>query len=105
MQRLDSKHISGINYFERQGFLVLDSVTVRNLELLESQSDAARSRSLLKIIDHTKTAMGARLLRSWLMRPSVNRGEINARLDAVEELHASTMICDALRRLLNDVQT
>ncbi len=104
MQRLDSKHISGINYFERQGFLVLDTVTVRNLELLESQSDAARSRSLLKIIDHTKTAMGARLLRSWLMRPSVNRGEINARLDAVEELHASTMICDALRRHLNDIQ-
>ncbi|MCP9493739.1 MAG: DNA mismatch repair protein MutS [Pyrinomonadaceae bacterium MAG19_C2-C3] len=104
MQRLDSKHIGGINYFERQGFLVLDSVTVRNLELLESQSDAARSRSLLKIIDHTKTAMGARLLRSWLMRPSVNRGEINARLDAVEELHASTMNCDALRRLLNEVQ-
>lgn len=104
MQRLDSKHISGINYFERQGFLILDGVTVRNLELLESQSDAAKSRSLLNIIDHTKTAMGARLLRSWLMRPSVNRGEINARLDAVEELHASTMICDALRRLLNDVQ-
>lgn len=104
MQRLDSKHINGISYFERQEFLVLDSVTVRNLELLESQSDAARSRSLLKIIDHTKTAMGARLLRSWLMRPSVNRGEINARLDAVEELHASTMTCDALRRYLNDVQ-
>ncbi len=104
MQQLESKHISGINYFGRQEYLVLDAVTVRNLELLESQSDAAHSRSLLKIIDHTKTAMGARLLRSWLMRPSLKRGEINARLNAVEELYGSAMTCDALRRYLGDVQ-
>ena len=56
---------------------MLDGVTVRNLELVEGLSDGATS--LLKVIDETVTGMGARLLRAWLLRPSVKRGEIEAR--------------------------
>ncbi len=96
-------HVTDINYFEAQDHLVLDAVTARNLELVESQSDANRAHSLLSVIDVTVTGMGARLLRSWLLRPSVRRGEIEARLSAVEELHRSQIKRDRLRTLLRDV--
>src|SRR5947209_5091607 len=102
-QRAAATHISDINYFEPQDHLILDQVTVRNLELVESQTGAARASSLLDVIDETVTGMGARLLRSWLLRPSVPRGEIEARHSAVEELHASQMKRDRLRALLKDV--
>jgi DNA mismatch repair protein MutS len=102
-QRAAATHISDITYFEAQDHLVLDQVTVRNLELIESQAGANRGSSLLDVIDETVTGMGARLLRSWLLRPSVRRGEIEARLTAVEELNASQMKRDRLRASLKDV--
>jgi DNA mismatch repair protein MutS len=100
-QRASASHITDIVYFEPQDHLVLDSVTVRNLELVEGLSDGATS--LLKVIDETVTGMGARLLRSWLLRPSVKRGEIEARHGAVAELHASQIKRDRLRLLLKEV--
>jgi len=102
-QRAAATHISDITYFEAQDHLILDQVTVRNLELVESQAGANRGSSLLDVIDETVTGMGARLLRSWLLRPSVRRGEIEARLTAVEELNASQMKRDRLRALLKEV--
>ncbi len=101
-QRAAAAHITDLVYFEPQDHLVLDAVTVRNLELVESLA-ATSGRSLLDIIDETVTGMGARLLRSWLLRPSVKRGEIEARLTAVEELRASQIKRDKLRRLLKEV--
>ena len=100
-QRASASHITDIVYFEPQDHLVLDSVTVRNLELVEGLSEGATS--LLKVIDETVTGMGARLLRSWLLRPSVKRGETEARHGAVAELHASHIKRDRLRGLLKDV--
>ena len=82
-QRETAAHVTDINYFETHDHLVLDAVTVRNLELIEAQNNAGRAHSLLGCIDATVTGMGARLLRSWLLRPSVRRGEIEARLAAV----------------------
>jgi DNA mismatch repair protein MutS len=102
-QRASATHISDITYFEPQDYLILDQVTVRNLELIESQAGKDRGSSLLDVIDETVTGMGARLLRSWLLRPSVRRGEIEARLAAVEELHASQMRRDRLRASLKEV--
>jgi len=89
-------------YFEPQDHLVLDSVTVRNLELVESLAGGS-GRSLLQVIDETVTGMGARLLRSWLLRPCVKRGEVEARLSAVQELFASQMRRDKLRARLKEV--
>ncbi|HEY0367092.1 MAG TPA: DNA mismatch repair protein MutS, partial [Pyrinomonadaceae bacterium] len=89
-------------YFEPQDHLVLDSVTVRNLELVESLAGGA-GRSLLQVIDETVTGMGARLLRAWLLRPCVKRGEVEARLAAVQELLASHVRRDKLRALLKEV--
>lgn len=102
-QRAGATHISDIIYFEPQDHLVLDHITVRNLELVEALGGTGVTRSLLDVIDETVTAMGARLLRSWLLRPSVRRGEIEARHGAVAELHGSHMKRDGLRSLLKEV--
>ena len=101
-QRAAAAHISDIVYFEPQDHLVLDQITVRNLELIEALG-AGASRSLLGVIDETVTGMGARLLRSWLLRPSIRRGEIEARHGAVAELHASHVKRDRLRALMKEV--
>jgi len=102
-QRAGAAHISDIVYFEPQDHLVLDHITVRNLELVEALGGSGVARSLLDTVDETVTGMGARLLRSWLLRPSIRRGEIEARHGAVAELHASHMKRDALRNLLKEV--
>jgi DNA mismatch repair protein MutS len=101
-QRAAAAHISDLIYFEPQDHLVLDSVTVRNLELIESLAGGS-GRSLLQVIDETVTGMGGRLLRSWLLRPSVKRGEVEARLAAVHDLFASQVRRDKLRTLLKEV--
>lgn len=101
-QRAAAAHITGLTYFQPQDHLVLDQVTVRNLELVESLGGAS-GRTLLSVIDETVTSMGARLLRSWLLRPCVKQGEVEARLAAVQDLFASQINRDKLRSLLKDV--
>jgi DNA mismatch repair protein MutS len=101
-QRAAADHITGLTYFEPQDHLVLDQVTVRNLELVESLGGAS-GRTLLSVIDETVTSMGARLLRSWLLRPCVKQGEVEARLAAVHDLFTSQINRDKLRSLLKEV--
>lgn len=101
-QRAAATHVTDLVYFEPQDNLILDLVTVRNLELVESLGKTA-GRSLLDVIDETVTGMGARLLRSWLLRPSVKRGEVETRLDAVDELRSSQRKRDSLRTMLKEV--
>ena len=102
-QRAAAAHVTDIGFFETHDHLVIDTVTCRNLELVESQGGGGRGASLLAVLDATVTGMGARLLRSWMLRPSVRRGEIEARLAAVEDLHRSQMRRDRTRTLLKDV--
>ncbi|HZT60900.1 MAG TPA: DNA mismatch repair protein MutS [Pyrinomonadaceae bacterium] len=102
-QRAAAAHVTDINFYETHEHLVLDSVTCRNLELVESQGQSGRGASLLDVLDATVTGMGARLLRSWLLRPSVRRGEIESRHSAVEELQRSQMRRDRVRSQLKDV--
>jgi DNA mismatch repair protein MutS len=102
-QRAAAAHVTDISFFETQDHLVLDAVTCRNLELTEAQGGAGRGASLCGVLDATVTGMGARLLRSWLLRPSIRRGEIEARHAAVEDLHASQIKRDRLRALLREV--
>ena len=101
-QRAAAAHVTDLVYFEPHDHLVLDSVTVRNLELVESLAGGS-GRSLLQVIDDTVTGMGARLLRSWLLRPCVKRAEVEARLVAVQGLFASHRRRDKLRALLKEV--
>ena len=100
-QKASASHINQLTLIESSDHLVLDQVTLRNLEIVESRSQQ-RQRSLLGVIDETVTGMGARLLKSWLVRPSVRRSEIEARLDAVSEL-GEPMLRDRVRFLLKEV--
>ena len=101
-QKADASHVTGISYFEPNSYLILDSTTVRNLELVESL-DGSRSRTLLGVLDETATGMGSRLLKQWLLRPSMRLGELKSRLDAVEELKTALMLRDRLRAELKKV--
>lgn len=103
-QRGSLHHVDRIGWYERQSCLVLDAVTVRNLELIEplfAGTDAGVT--LLRSIDCAITPMGKRLLRAWLLRPSLDLGEINARLDAVQAGVNSLVAREELRRALDGV--
>jgi DNA mismatch repair protein MutS len=103
-QRGSLDHVDRIGWYERQNCLVLDAVTVRNLELIEplfAGTDAGVT--LFRSIDAAVTPMGKRLLRAWLLRPSLDLVEINARLDAVEAGVKGTIAREELRRALDGV--
>jgi DNA mismatch repair protein MutS len=103
-QRGTLDHVDRIGFYERQSCLVLDAVTVRNLELIEplfAGTDAGVT--LFKTLDATVTPMGKRVLRAWMLRPSIDTAEIQARLDAVEEQSKQTIAREELRRALEGV--
>lgn len=85
-QKNNLEHIGKITLYSTNDFMLLDVSTRRNLELTETMRENSRRGSLLWVIDKTKTAMGARLLRKWVEQPLINSADINKRLDAVEEL-------------------
>jgi DNA mismatch repair protein MutS len=92
-QKTTLEHITSLNYSESADYLILDAATIRNLELFESTSGEPKD-ALLSVINRTRTGMGARLLRSWLVRPSIDPSEIESRLDAVAELAASAVLLE-----------
>jgi DNA mismatch repair protein MutS len=96
-------HVDRIGFYQRQSALVLDAVTVRNLELLEPLFAGGPALTLFRALDSTSTPMGKRLLRAWMLRPSVDETEIRERLDAVEALLANTLKREELRRALKDI--
>jgi DNA mismatch repair protein MutS len=101
-------HLEHVRYYEQADALVLDIVTVRNLELVApiffEDGVKGASPTLLNALDETATGMGARLLRQWILRPQVNRDEIRARLDAVTELKNHTVLREEIRHNLSGVQ-
>ena len=103
-QRGTLDHIDRIGFYERQDCLILDAVTVRNLELIEPLfAGGDTGITLFRCIDATVTPMGKRLLRSWMLRPSIDRAEIDARLDAVEIQVRDLVAREELRRALDGV--
>jgi DNA mismatch repair protein MutS len=103
-QRGALSHVDRIGYYERQDCLVLDAVTVRNLELLEPLfSGGGDSLTVFRSLDCTVTPMGKRLLRAWLLRPSIERGEIERRLDAVEAMVRDLVAREELRRAMEGI--
>ena len=100
-QRASAGHISEIRYFESSDFMVLDAVTLRNLEIFESRGERSKN-TLFGLIDECVTGMGSRLLKQWLLRPSLKRSEIQTRLASVTELLDSIMR-EKLRFLLKKV--
>jgi DNA mismatch repair protein MutS len=103
-QRGTLDHVDRIGFYERHNCLVLDAVTVRNLELIEPLFFGADNGiTLFRSLDATVTPMGKRLLRSWMLRPSIDLSEINARLDAVETQVKDTIAREELRRALDGI--
>ena len=103
-QRGSLDHVDRIGWYERQSCLVLDAVTVRNLELIEplfAGTDAGVT--LFRSIDCAVTPMGKRLLRAWVLRPSLDLSEIHGRLDAVEAGVKEIVAREELRRALDGV--
>lgn len=105
-QRGTLDHVDRVGFYDRQQCLVLDAVTVRNLELIEPIFTATADgpdATLFRALDHTLTPMGKRLLRSWILRPSIEREVIVARLDAVDAAVSNLIAREELRRTLDGI--
>ena len=103
-QRGTSAHVDRIGYYERQQALILDPVTTRNLELVEPLlAGSGDSITLFRALDHTVTPMGKRLLRAWMLRPSIDVRQIQSRLDSVESALQATIDREELRRSMEGI--
>ena len=103
LQKCDLSHFTHIYPYASDRFMLIDSSTRRNLELHETMRDKTKRGSLMWILDKTKTAMGARMLGSYLRQPLLNKDEIESRLDAVEALCKEPVERDEIREYLNAV--
>ncbi|MEQ1472384.1 MAG: DNA mismatch repair protein MutS [Candidatus Acidiferrum sp.] len=101
------RHLDGVRFYEQHNALVLDPVSVRNLELVNSIFTEENSRvgptTLIAALDVTVTGMGARLLRSWMMRPLIDSDVIEARLNGVAHLVQQTMVRGEIRKELKGI--
>ena len=102
-QKNDLSHFTHLIPYLPSKFMLLDSSTRRNLELVETLREKQKRGSLLWVLDKTKTAMGGRCLRSYIEQPLIEKEEINARLDAIEELNKDTISRDEIREYLNPI--
>lgn len=97
------EHLTRLVPYETGKYMIIDSSTRRNLELLETLREKQKRGSLLWVLDKTKTAMGARLLRSYIEQPFIDKDQIEQRLDSVEELNSDMITREELREYLNPI--
>lgn len=102
-QKTTMDHLTSIVPYSTGNYMVLDSSTRRNLELLETMREKQKRGSLLWVLDKTRTAMGARLLRTWIEQPLIHKEEILDRQKAIEELNMNYISREELREYLNPV--
>ena len=102
-QKNSLEHITGLRIYQGSETMLLDHNTRRNLELTESLRGHGRKGSLLWLMDETSTAMGGRLLRSWIEQPLISREKILRRLDAVEEFAGEHVLAMTLSEELQGV--
>ena len=104
-QKTDSIEVpSEVEFYEGSDFMALDISARRNLELITSMMTGDKKHSLLWVIDKTKTAMGKRMLKSWLERPLISPAKITKRQNSVAELHDNTVMRDDVRLSLQGVK-
>ena len=96
-------NLTKITPYRSGGYMIIDSATNRNLELIETLREKQKKGSLLWVLDKTKTAMGARLMRNWIEQPLIEKKKITARQDAVEELYNDMITREEIREYLNAV--
>ena len=102
-QMISLEHITNIIPYVSGKYMLLDNQTRRNLELTETMRDKNKKGSLLNVMDKTGTAMGARMMRSIVEQPLLEKDKIEERLDAVEELNSKVMDRDEIREYMNSI--
>ena len=102
-QLKDLSHLSHIQIIQKEDYLNMNIHTIRNLELLETLRLKERKYSLIWLLDKTKTAMGSRTLKNWLMNPLKDEDKINKRLDYIETLNNNFLLREELMRDLYEV--
>jgi DNA mismatch repair protein MutS len=102
-QMRDLGHIQALRVYSESEFMVLDSITLRNLEIIQGIRGEGGS-SLLSVLDHTKTPMGGRLLRKWLLLPLISVIKISERYEGVDEIARKTLMRYDLRSVLTRVR-
>jgi len=102
-QKTTVGQIRSLSTYSLDDYMLLDSSTRRNLELVAALRDGSRLHSLLWVLDQTRTAMGARLLKKWLLAPLVNVDAINRRLDAVAVFREDDMLREGVRDELHGI--
>ena len=102
-QKTSLSHMSKLQPYISGNFMVIDSSSRRNLELVETLREKQKRGSLLWVLDKTKTAMGARTLRGYVEQPLIQKEEIERRLQAVEELNSQMITREELREYLSPV--
>ncbi|MCM1272158.1 MAG: DNA mismatch repair protein MutS [Clostridium sp.] len=96
-------HINSINIYSVESYMVIDAATRRNLELTETIRDKQKKGSLLWVLDKTRTAMGARLLREYVEQPLMDKEAIEDRLTSIENLNTAMITREELREYLNSI--
>lgn len=102
-QKNGLSHLTKIEVYTTGQFMMIDTSTRRNLELVETLREKQKRGSLLWVLDRTRTAMGARLLRTFIEQPLIVKGEIERRQEAVEELNMNYISREEIREYLNSV--
>ena len=102
-QKSSLDHLMHIESYETSEFMIIDSSSRRNLELCETLRDKQKKGSLLWVLDKTKTAMGARMLRNMVEQPLVDKKKIEERYDAITTLTDQTIVREELREYLNPI--
>lgn len=102
-QKNELSHLSHLTFYNVNEYMLLDISTRRNLELTETLREKKRKGSLLFVLDHTKTAMGARYLRKSVEQPLIHQEAINERLDATEELKENVFLREDLKDSLDAI--
>lgn len=103
-QMRDLSHINTLTTYSNSDFMVLDSITLRNLEISKNVRDEGDENTLFRVLNRTKTPMGSRLLKKWLLKPLLSIEKINVRLDAVEELTGDALLRSDIREGLSSVK-
>ncbi|MDW5549541.1 DNA mismatch repair protein MutS [Methanosarcina sp.] len=103
-QMRELTHINTLRTYSNSEFMVLDSVTLKNLEIVKNVRDEGDENSLYRVLNSTKTPMGSRILKKWFLKPLLSVEKINHRLDAVQELSANPLLRYDIRNWLSEVR-
>ncbi|SES77269.1 DNA mismatch repair protein MutS [Anaerobranca gottschalkii] len=102
-QKSQLKHINHIYFINSQEYMALDYSTIRNLEITTTIKDNKKEGSLLWVLDKTKSPMGGRKLKQWILNPLLQQDKINYRLDIVEKLYNNLYTTEKLSKLIDSI--